>query len=316
MTPRYTDDDVRNALREAKQRLDDEPLTANRYRSLAADQDDWPTARTIINRHSDEQNAWMAALSDAGVLDDPTDHHGFGWGRYDAQNGIRHVAAQIAEWPTGYRYEQEFSDRELQGIFPAKQTIQSMYGTWEKARKAAKKGGQKLDRLIEDGPTHIETLTKHRFKTYTINSFSVWGDDLPIYYLDGHDKQQILNAWIATNKSLVEARNFKNVQHNAPSDWWPVLSDILANEYPNEWADAFPGRPGRLPSHAYSREELVEAVRQAAKDCGEPLTWDEYRRWANGVDGRPSGALLSGRHRDVDSWMEFCADAGVETKGE
>ena len=199
----YTDEEVLAALVDVAERAGQAP-TATQYRELQ--RDGQPTVRTIINRFEDSDAPWMAALDAAGLAPNPSRHLGYKWHDEAHVQGIIYVAAQDAEWPTGYRYQQVYREHDLVGLVPSKHTIQQEFGTWENAVEHAKQTTWYMPVLIEEGPTStrhpdmphdpIRDLFIREFglvKTFKFHSGRAdMGADILWRFLPGHSGREII----------------------------------------------------------------------------------------------------------------------------
>lgn len=63
-----------------------------------------------------------------------------------------------------------------------------------------------------------------------------------------------------------------------------------------------------MPAHAFSEAQLLDGLRAAAAELGEPLTNGDYDTWQRGRDTAGSPALLI---RRFGSWRAACEAAGL-----
>jgi hypothetical protein len=65
-----------------------------------------------------------------------------------------------------------------------------------------------------------------------------------------------------------------------------------------------------LRTRRYSYDDILAALRRAAKDVGEPLTKVKYDNWREENEGVPSAIRII---QVAGTWIDACTDAGVGT---
>lgn len=101
-----------------------------------------------------------------------------------------------------------------------------------------------------------------------------------------------------------------------PDSYYPPAERIETDLY-NSWNDACSeAGVDSTQGNRYTKEEYLDAIREAASECGEPLTAEKYNSWRQKQNKDTPCRVLYNTRQDIpaSSWNEVCELVGVETK--